>query len=311
MDELAARLRAQNGPDAAFALAAAALGTATAVAATRTEESWAAFPQFLLLAIPCAFLFFLALLPERGATEPELASIRERRWRPAVLVVAVLLLAGSLFLLARVLGVDEPGPGTTTWVAALTGLLALALAARHDSPGLQLVGLVWLAVAFVALVDWIDSDAGTTALRNVLLAVGILFLLIARALRPTRLGHSHVAVAVGALLIILGAIAGALGDIEAGGLLFGLEGGAVELGDKDGWELVLVVATLGAFAYSGWQRYRGTAYPGLIGLLAFLVLTGEGSLAGWPLVLLLAAAAALAWGVLGSGGRDRSQAPPG
>ena len=82
MNELAARLRAQRGPDAAIAFGALALATGTLLAFARMEESWAAFPLLLLLAIPCAVLFGLALLPERGVGEEERAGLRVARWRP-------------------------------------------------------------------------------------------------------------------------------------------------------------------------------------------------------------------------------------
>jgi hypothetical protein len=308
MDELAARLRVQQGPHAAIAFGALALGTASLLAFARVEESWAAFPLLLLLAIPCVVLFEIALLPERGAGEEERVALRAAPWRPAALAVATLLLAASLVQLVVVLGVDEPGDGTFTWVFFLTGFVTLALAMRYDSPGLLIVALLWLAAAFLALVNWIDSDAGTTAVRNVLLVVGVLFLLAARALRPERLGHSHVAVAVGALLLVIGAILGALGNIDFGGVLFGVDGGA-ELGEEDGWELVLVLVSLGALAYAAWQRYRGAAYPGLLGLVAFVGITAEtGDLGGWPLLLLLVALGCLAWGFAGGGDRRQGLA---
>ena len=310
MDELAARLRAQRGPDASIAFGALALGAATAVAFARVEEDWAAFPLLLLVAIPCAALFGMALLPERGVAVEERAGLRGLSWRPAALIVALVLLAVSLIQLVDVLGVDEPGSGTFTWVFLLTGLLGLLLAARHDSPGLQIVGLLFLAGAFLAATDWIDGDAGTTAFRNVLLLVGILFLFAARSLRPVRLEHSHVAVAVGALLLVLGSLLGALGDIDFGSIIFGV-GDGTEIGDEDGWELVLVLVSLGALAYAAWQRYRGAAYPGLLGIFAFVAITEDGSLAGWPLILLLAAAGSILYGYSGAGpGRASPAAAP-
>ncbi|HKG35490.1 MAG TPA: hypothetical protein VKA89_03525 [Solirubrobacterales bacterium] len=306
MDELAARLRAQRGPDAAIAFGALALGAATTVAFARVEEDWAAFPLLLLAAIPCAVLFGLALIPERGVGAEERTDLRGMSWRPATLIVALVLLAVSLIQLVVVLGNDDPGSGTFTWVFLLTGLLGLVLAARHDSPGLQIVGLLFLAAAFLAATDWIDGDAGTTAFRNVLLLVGVLFLFAARSLRPVRLDHSHVAVAVGVLLLVLGALLGALGDIDLGSIIFGVGDGA-EIGDEDGWELVLVLVSLGALAYAAWQRYRGAAYPGLLGIIAFVAIAEDGSLAGWPLILLLAAAGSILYGFAGAG--DTRQGP--
>jgi uncharacterized membrane protein YccC len=71
-----------------------------------------------------------------------------------------------------------------------------------------------------------------------------------------------------------------------------------------------VVASLGALAYSGWQRYRGTVYPGLIGLVIFIGISADGSLWGWPLILLAAAAACFGWALYGNADTTRPGAAP-
>ena len=296
MDELAARLRAGHGSDAATTFGAAALAAAAFVATARMEDSWAAFPLFLLVAIPCAVLLGLALLPDRGAAPAERELLRGRRWRVAFLVAGLFLLAATLGQLVRVLGDDDPGSASATWISLVVGIAALVWAARFDSPGLQLLGMLWLAVAVLAFVDWVNEDATEVAFRNVLLVIGVIFLLVARAMRPTRLDRSHVAVAAAAVLLIIAATIGAYGDTGIGYFIgFGPVGETP--GDNDGWEMVLLLASLGALAYSGWQRYRGTVYAGLAGLAIFLAVTAGGSLAGWPLVLLVVGLGCLAWGL--------------
>jgi hypothetical protein len=312
MSDLATRLRGRDDLDRVMSFGGLALAAATAVAYTRMEESWAAFPLLLLAALPCAALFALALAP--GLGEPAAAVAAEgaaNRWQAALLAAGHFLLLLSLLSLVMVLGVDEPGDATFTWTLAVTAVSALYFAELLDSPGLRLLGLLFAGASLLALLSWVDDDAGATAFRNVLLLEAVGFALLARMLRPQRLEHSHVAVAVAATALIAGATLGAFSDFQFD--LFAGFSSAVEgpPGDKDGWELVLVVASLGALAYSGWQRYRGTVYPGLVGLVIFIGISADGSLWGWPLILLAAAVACFGWALYGSGDTTRpGGAPP-
>jgi hypothetical protein len=278
------------------------------------EESWAAVPLLLLAALPCAALFVLALAPGLGEPTPVSTAPAEPaagRWQAVLLAAGHFLLLLSLLSLVVVLGVDEPGDATFTWTLAVTAVLALYFAERLDSPGLRLLGLLFGGASLLALLSWVDDDAGATAFRNVLLLEAVGFALLARMLRPQRIEHSHVAVAVAATALIAAATLGAFSDFQfdlfAPGLSSAVEGPP---GDKDGWELVLVVASLGALAYSGWQRYRGTVYPGLIGLVIFIGISADGSLWGWPLILLAAAAACFGWALYGNADTTRPGAAP-
>ena len=312
MSDLATRLQGRDDLDRAMSFGGLALAAATAVAYTRMEESWAAVPLLLLAALPCAALFVLALAPgleEHVAAAPAQGAIG--RWQAALLAAGHFLLLLSLLSLVRVLGVDEPGDASFTWTLTVTAVSALFFAERLDSPGLRLLGLLFGGAALLALLSWVDDDAGATAFRNVLLLEAVGFALLARMLRPQRIEHSHVAVAVAATALIAAATLGAFSDFQfelfAPGFSSAVEGPP---GDKDGWELVLIAASLGALTYSGWQRYRGTVYPGLIGLVIFLGISADGSLWGWPLILLAAAAACFGWALYGNGDTTRPGAAP-
>lgn len=312
MSDLATRLQGRDDLNRAMSFGGLALAAATAVAYTRMEDGWAAFPLLLLAALPCAALFALALAPGLGghaAAAP--AEGATGRWQAVLLAAGHFLLLLSLLSLVRVLGVDEPGDATFTWTLAVTAVSALYFAERLDSPGLRLLGLLFGGASLLALLSWVDDDAGATAFRNVLLLEAVGFALLARMLRPQRLEHSHVAVAVAAAALIAAATLGAFSDFQvdlfAPGFSSAVEGPP---GDKDGWELVLVAASLGALAYSGWQRYRGTVYPGLVGLTIFIGISADGSLWGWPLILLAVAIGCIGWALYGSGETTRPGAAP-
>jgi peptidoglycan/LPS O-acetylase OafA/YrhL len=83
-----------------------------------------------------------------------------------------------------------------------------------------------------------------------------------------------------------------------------------------GWELVLIVGSLAVIAYAVLTRERGPAFIGVLALAIALALVAESgdepSVVGWPLVLLLAAGAALALGLRpGDGDRGAPAAPAG
>jgi hypothetical protein len=309
VNDLAARLRDRQGIDPVLTFGGVSLAIAAIVAYARMGDAgWAAFPLLLLVGIPCAALFYLALAPTDGlpaAAEPV------PRWQVALIAVAHALLLVTLISVARVLGVDNPGPGTATWTLAVTGISALFFSERLGSPGLRLLGLLVIAAAVLYLVNWIDDNASTSAYRDVLLAEGVLFLLYARTLHGVREDHSNVAVTAGVVTLVTGATIGVFGGVTASPFLGGL-GGPQNLGDNDGWELLLVAVSIGALAYSGWQRYRGTIYPGLAGLGFFFIAATVGNLWGWPVILAVVALACFWWALYGdySFGARRPATPP-
>ena len=309
MNDVALRLRDREGLDPLLTFGGVALTVAAIVAYARVQDSWAAFPLFLLVAIPCAMLFFLALAPADGVPR---SGEPVARWQAALLALAHVLLLVALISLVRVLGNDDPGSGTATWTLAVTGVSALFFSERLDSPGLRLLGLLVVAGAVLYLVNWIDENASVSAYRDVLLAEGVLFLLYARTLHGVREEHSHVAASASVVTLVAGATLGVFGGVDTGSLFGGFAGGGEAVGDNDGWELLLLAVSIGALAYSGWQRYRGTVYPGLIGLAFFLTAATPGNLWGWPVILTVVALGCFGWALYGEGrpGTRRPPTPP-
>jgi hypothetical protein len=312
VSELASRLRSYPGDDPALAIGAAAFAVATLLAFIRMQGSWAAFPLLLLVAIPCAALFAVALLPgQQGNPIAAGPDGRLAPWQTVCVLFAIPLFAISILELFHVLGKDSPGTGTVTWVLILTGLGAAAVSVRLKSPGATVLASVAFAAAALTAINWVDSSAKLATYRDIVLVVGLAFLLVARLLFAENREHAKQLVAVGGLGLIAGAAvgnSGAFAQALLGFDLFPIEG-------KAGWVLLLIVVVLGLFAFAAWQRHGGSAFIGLIGLYYFVVFTGAGGdLSGWPLLLLLAAVACFAWALVmrpsrGTGATPVAQTP--
>jgi hypothetical protein len=314
MNELASRLRAHPEDDLSLAVGGVALGVGAFIAENRMQDTWAKFSLLLLVAVPCVVLFALALAPGRGGnpigTRPD---GRLAPWQTAFLLVALLLLYGSIGLLIEVLGKNNPGTGTQTWVLILTGLVAVLISVRLQSPGATLLAVLFFGVAAVTAVNWIDSNAKLATYRDVLLVEGLLFLLAARSQWASRHADANLLVGVAGIALIGGAVLGNTSPDVESILSIGFSANG-----KDGWEMVLIVVSIGLLAFAAWQRYGPAAFVGGAGLYAFFLFTREGSLSGWPLVLGLVTLACLAWALVvrpsrqapGAGSQVPAQPPP-
>jgi hypothetical protein len=313
VNELASRLRAQPEGDLSLAVAAVALGVGTGVAYSRVVDTWGNFPLFLLVAVPCAVVFALALAPGSGGNPVGAAPDgRLAPWQTACLLVAIPLLAGSILLLIRLLGKQHPGTGTATWVLLLSGVIAALISVRFDSPGATLLAALTLAGAGVVAVSWIDSTPSIGAYRDVLLAEGIIFLVLARATWDARHAQAKLLVAVSGLVLIGGAVLANGGDPI--GIL-----DAAGAPSKDGWTFVLIAVAIGMLSFAAWQRHGGSAFVGLFGVYQFSLFTTKGGdLSGWPLLLGVVTVACLAWALIvrpsrqhpGTGAMPHAPQPP-
>lgn len=301
MDELATRLRSFPSHDPTLAIGSGAFGIAALLAFER-EQGWAAFPLLLLIAIPCAVLFAVALAPGRGgggigaAPDGRLAP-----WQTVCVLFAIPLLAISIVQFLRVLGKDDPGTGTTTWVLILAGISAVTVAVRLRSPGATVLAATAFGVAALTSINWIDSNAKLATYRDIVLLVGVIFLVVARLLWAEHREHAKQLVPAGGLGLIAGAVIGNASAFAAAALglnLFPIPG-------KAGWLVVLIVVTLTLFAFAAWQRHGGSAFVGLLGTYYFVVFTGvKGNLSGWPLLLLLTTVACFGWTLFVRPSRD-------
>lgn len=306
MNELASRLRAQPEGDLSLAVAAVALGVGTGVAYARMAGSWGNFPLFLLVAVPCAVAFALALAPGSGGNPVGAGpDSRLAPWQTTCLLVAIPLLAASILLLIRLLGKQHPGTGTATWVLLLSGVIAALISVRFDSPGATLLAALTFAGAGVVAVSWIDSQASISAYRDVLLAEGIVFLVLARATWGARHAQAKILVAVSGIGLISGAAAG------SGPGTFGLVVVDQSIHSKDGWTFIVIAVSIGILAFAAWQRHGGSAFVGLLGVYQFALLTSSGGdLSGWPLLLGVVAVACFAWALVVRPSRQKTATPP-
>jgi hypothetical protein len=312
VNELASRLRAHPEGDYSLAVGGTALGIGSAVAFTRMQGSWAEFPSLLLLAVPSAVLFALALAPRSGGDRiGTRADGGLAAWQTLFFLFAIGLLAASLVQLVEVLGKDNPGSGTYTWVFILSGLAAADVSVRLDSPGTTLLAALFFGAAGLFAVNWIDDHAQAATYRDVLLVEGVLFILVARWVWSSRGEHANQLVALGGVGLIAGAVIGNSASALAGGIPFFADPFTPH--GEDGWKLVLIVATIGILVFAAWRHHGGSAFVGLIGFYFFYFFTfGAGTLEGWPLILGLVTVACLIWALIvrPSRGSPRVAAPP-
>ena len=317
VNELASRLRSLPSSDLSLAVAAGALGIAALLGYLRMQNSWADFPLFLLIAVPCALLFALALAPGTGGNRAGTGSDgRLAPWQTTCFLVAIPLLAGSILLLIKLLGKDDPGTGTATWVLLLTGVGAAVISARYDSPGATVLAALALSGAGLTAINWIDDEADVAVYRDVLLIEAAILLLIARSMWDAGRAHAKQLVAIAGIGLISGALTGAIDTVSPAGLLV-IPSSSTIAEEADGWMFILIAASIGLLAFAAWQRHGGSALIGLYGVANFVYISGEGDLGGWPLLLGLAALACLAWALLlrpaqnpGSTSPPAAQPPP-
>lgn len=225
-----------------------------------------------------------------------------RAYHTALLVAGLALALVALVRVADVLLGDSDGSsGTAMWVLALFAAIAAYPAVRLNSPICALIAAMALGGAVLFGVDEVFDPDGVSTFRWILLLLMIGYVVAALQLRPLRPGHSvHMVNAAG--LAALG-LAGTLASFF---IIDFTEGE----GAPFGWELVLLAVGFGLVAYAAVERAAGPGYLGAAVLFAFTIVAGvvtddDASLIGWPIVLLLAALAALAAGL-----RPRQELPP-
>lgn len=265
----------------------------------RLDEPWATFPLLLVAAAAAGGLLALAMVEDRGAERPApTASV--------LLVAGIALVAVTIYRLAQLLGADAPleAAGSLTWELLLLAAVALGLAASMRSAALLLVGALAAGGVVLAGVSWIFDTQNQAVFRAVLLG-----LIVAYAAAAAALTGRHRDVLVDASGVAL------LGISFLGGGFFFLLGGHL----PDAYEAVLLAGGLALAAYVLWARAPGPALLSVLALFSFVVSAvttnefigsdgeatdqSDATLAGWPIILLLAGGASLGYGIL-RGRRD-------
>jgi hypothetical protein len=252
----------------------------------RFTTDWSAGGRLVVTAIPAVLALGVAWFAPLDDAPPA--------WVSAIVVVELALVALALGNLADALGADSPfgAAGTLTWVGLLVTALAVISSRRHNSAVMVLLAGLAATVTLLAAADWIfDLDSPLRTFRWLLMLAAILLGAAGTATRDARPRHG-VALVNAAGLVTLG-----LAHTFGAGAFAGVGSGATA---GWGWELfvLLVGAALVGFAMA--NKEPGPGYLGAAVLAAFALMaadSGEPSLVGWPLVLLLVAIALLALGL--------------
>jgi hypothetical protein len=316
-----------------------AVGSLVVLARRGGPHRWTDFELFLAVAAPAALLFAIAVAGRRplsrNAPEP---------WRGVLLVSAVLLSPVALLLFLQWAGASPKHLLYDAAVLAITATIAIVAGRRVGAPyasflaGLALLGswmLVWLKI--------VHEPSGDTV-RWLLLAGGVLLLIAAAAMSllgtagATELATAGGlgAVAAGFVGVLVGLFAVAFGPLLAvegqsssaetivtangkvthvehiaprhdhHGILGGFGSTHISGTQTTGWDVYLLLVSIGLVWLGARSRARGPAYAGALGLLIFLysiatqltrLESGHGpssSLLGWPLILVLLGLAGLA-----------------
>jgi hypothetical protein len=268
----------------------------------RFAGRWASGAHLAYAVLTWAFITTMAWLAPMERETP-------RAYQSVLYAGSFAVAAPALANLADALGADAlGGAGAQTWALAALAMLALTFATHRNSAVSTLLGALSAGLAVLAAVEWIFDPGGARTLRWVALGLMVVYGLAALGQRDRRRRHAVALVdAAGLAGILIGlTLTPAIGSH----LTFVLGSGARldEIGTDGaatGWALLLAAAGFGLIAYSSVDREPGPAYLGVANLALFVGVVGRGNLLGWPLVLLVAAAALLAVGL-----RPTTPAPP-
>jgi hypothetical protein len=271
---------------------------------TANDQQWAAFPIFLVVAIPAVYLY--------GSIFTRSQTGQLRPWQAVHSVVGLIFVPLALTQFVEVIGGNSSAPLNFFWIFAATAALAFYAGARAGVRVQFLLGSIAVIVSWTALWDKILSGgigAHWGVYRGLLgiLAIGLL----AAALyvwRENPGGDDVAASATGpsgdlglwkASELVTGAgIAAVIGcalGITAIGNLNPLSGSTPGIETSNFWNVMLLLVSLGLVAIGSQIGTRGPVYIGGIGLVLFLLIAGLDlvstppdpfKLGVWPWVLL-------------------------
>jgi hypothetical protein len=271
------------------------------------EEKWAAFPLFVLLAIPAVYLNAAIFRREQTG---EL-----RVWQVVHSVFALAFVALALRQLVTVLGGDPGAPLNTFWVFAVTAGLAFYAGAVMGVRIQLLLGSIAVIVSWTGLWNELLSDGvdahwgiyrGLLGILSIGLLTGALYLwrenpggnrVASSATTPA----GDLALWKGSELFTGAGIAAVLAcglGVASFPRLFGTvpPTEVTPIGTNTFWDILLLVISLGLILVGSQIGTRGPVYVGAIGLLLFLVIVGFDldsdqpnpfKFGGWPWVLLI------------------------
>jgi hypothetical protein len=279
---------------------------------SQNQDKWAAFPLFVVVALPAAYLY-AALL-----TTPRTGQLRP--WQVVHSVFGLLLVPVALRELVIVVG-GSPGASLNTfWIFGVTAALAFYAGAVVGVRVQLLLGSIASIVAWSALWDALLADGigahfgvwrGLLGLFSIFLLAGALYLwrtnpggdrVAASATQPagdlSLWKASELVTGAG----IAAVVATGLGIASYTKLLGPVGANITPIETTNAWDILLLIVSLGLVAIGSQIGTRGPVYVGAIGLVLFLVIAGLDlnathpnpfKLGVWPWVLLALGAIAL------------------
>jgi hypothetical protein len=289
------------------------LGTAMLLIFIRRSalgDAWGDFALFLVLLAPCVFLYGAALLGYLSVPEG-------RVWQSVYATFGILLIPLVLFQFIVLVDGNTDAPLNTAWIFLVTAVAGAAATLIGNVRYGLLLGSIALIFSWLGLWDEILSDGLTGdfgTFRGLLMIIAAALVAGAVGLylfdRVRGIGWGSELVTGAGIAAVLGAglisFTG-FGDVPVTPPTPTLGGGDVVETESAGaepsllWDTVLLIVSLLLIAYGSWVGRRGPAYVGGIGLLLFIILAGldldaddpEGTILGWPLLLLLLGLAAV------------------
>jgi hypothetical protein len=272
---------------------------------TVNPSQWAAFPMFLVLAIPAVYLYGGVLArPRTGELRP---------WQVVHSVFGLLFVPLALLQFVDMIGGNPSAQLNLFWTFAVTAGLAFYAGAGRGVRVQLLLGALALIVSWSALWDEILSGGigGNWGVYRGLLGILAIGLLAgALYLWRTNPGGDEVAASATAPSGDLGlwkaselvtgagvaAVIGCSLGIASVGNLNPLGTGTPPIQTSNFWDVLLLLISLGLVGIGSQIGTRGPVYVGAIGLVLFLVIAGFDlnstpphpfKLGVWPWVLIV------------------------
>ncbi|HEX3562974.1 MAG TPA: hypothetical protein VHU24_09075 [Solirubrobacterales bacterium] len=249
---------------------------------TVNPDQWAAFPMFLVLAIPAVYLY--------GGVLTRAQTGELRSWQVVHSVFGLIFVPFALLQFVDVIGGNPNAQLNLFWVFAVTAGLAFYAGTVAGVRVQLLFGSILLIVSWTALWDKILSggiNAHWGVYRGLLGLMAIGLLAGALYVWRTNPGGDEVAGTATAPTGDLGlwkaselltgagiaaVIACSLGITALGNL--NPVGGTPPIETTNLWDILLLVVSLGLVGIGSQIGVRGPVYVGGIGLLLFLVIAG-------------------------------------
>jgi hypothetical protein len=285
------------------------------------HHEWGSCGRLLILGVPCAILLTLALELHQRRELPALDRgllVRAKRaapaWQAVILILGLTLFPVALFQFVGAVGGNTGDGLNAAWIFLLTAAVGLYTSFATGVTYGSLIAGLSLVLSWITFWNKLSSPSLSTD-RWLLLAVAAALVLAAFRIERENLSQASDLVTASGVAALLAGILGLLGAGAAfvtssitrslGGPFAALSSGPRQHHE---WDAMLLALSAVLIWYGSRRGARGPVYVGSVALAAFVLSVGSqlaslfalhpanGSLARWPLILFLVAAAALGVG---------------